>query len=97
MLAIPDTKMLCRDQFCVGTTGPSRPKVPTFGCRADMSPTCRRHCQPSSRRDLLTTIWKHSTIVSMNAHTHFTEGGLWVDRVVGDATTAEHPWLCLLG
>ena len=33
----------------------------------------------------------------MNAHTHFAEGGLWVNRAVGDATTAEHPWLCLLG
>jgi hypothetical protein len=38
MSAIPDMKMLCRDQFCVGTTGLCRPKVPTFGCRADMSP-----------------------------------------------------------
>ena len=47
MLAIPDTKMLCRDQFCVGTTGPSRPKVPTFGCRADMLPTYWGHSQPS--------------------------------------------------
>jgi hypothetical protein len=47
MLAIPDTKMLCRDQFCVGTTGLCWPKVLTFGCRADMSPTCRRHSQPS--------------------------------------------------
>ena len=38
----PHTKK-CRERICVGTTWPSRPKVPTFGCRADMSPTCRRH------------------------------------------------------
>jgi hypothetical protein len=31
-------------------TGSCRPKVPTFGCRADMSPTCRQHCQPRQRR-----------------------------------------------
>jgi hypothetical protein len=46
MSAITDTKMLCRDQFCVSTTWPSRPKEPTFGCWAYTSPTCRRHCQP---------------------------------------------------
>ena len=49
MLAITDTKMLCRDQFCVGTTGPCRPKVPTFGCRANMSPTCWRHVGPTAK------------------------------------------------
>ncbi len=46
MSAIPDTKMLCWDQFCVGTTGLCWPKVPTFGCRADMLPTCQQHSQP---------------------------------------------------
>ncbi len=34
------TKM-CRDQNCVGVTGAFWPKVPTFGVRGDMSPTCR--------------------------------------------------------
>ena len=52
MLAIPDKKMLCRDQFCVGMTGLCRQKVPTFGCRADMSPTCRQHCQPDGNGGL---------------------------------------------
>jgi hypothetical protein len=32
MLAISDTKMLCRDQLCVGTTGPCRPKALSFSC-----------------------------------------------------------------
>jgi hypothetical protein len=41
------TKM-CRDQNCVGPTGAFRSKVPTFGCRGDMSPTCRRLSQPRS-------------------------------------------------
>ena len=43
-------KNVVSDQFCVGTTWPSRPKVPTFGCRANMSPTCRQHCQPRNKR-----------------------------------------------
>ncbi len=41
-----------RDQFCVGMTGLCRQKVPTFGCRADMSPTCWRHCQPDGNGGL---------------------------------------------
>ncbi len=40
-------KKMCRDQNCVATTGAFWPKVPTFGCRGDMSPTCRRLSQPS--------------------------------------------------
>jgi hypothetical protein len=47
MLATPHTKMLCWDQFCVGTTGLCQPKVLTFGCQADMLPTCWQHSQPS--------------------------------------------------
>jgi hypothetical protein len=43
----PDTKILCRDWFCVAMTGRCWPKVPTFGCQGDMSPTWRRHSQPS--------------------------------------------------
>ena len=39
------TKM-CRERNCVGSSGACRPNVPTFGCRADMSPTCRRLSQP---------------------------------------------------
>ena len=39
------TKM-CRERNCVGSLGACRPNVPTFGCRADMSPTCRRLSQP---------------------------------------------------
>ena len=39
-------KKMCRDQNCVGATGAFRPKVTTFGCRGDMSPTCRRLSQP---------------------------------------------------
>jgi len=42
----PRHKKKCRGRICVSTTWPSRPKVPTFGCRADMSPTCRRLSQP---------------------------------------------------
>ncbi len=37
MSAIPDTKMLCRDQFCVGTTGPCRPKEGTSLLHSCMS------------------------------------------------------------
>ena len=40
-------KKMCRDQNCVGATGAFWPKVTTFGCRGDMSPTCRRLSQPS--------------------------------------------------
>ena len=40
-------KKMCRDQNCVGATGEFWPKVTTFGCRGDMSPTCRRLSQPS--------------------------------------------------
>jgi hypothetical protein len=47
MLTIPDTKMLCRDQFCVATTEACRRIVPTFGCQATSPTTCRQHCQPS--------------------------------------------------
>lgn len=43
----PRHKKKCRGRICVGTTWPSRPKVPTFGCRVDMSRTCRRLCQPN--------------------------------------------------
>ena len=43
----PRHKKKCREQICVGTTWQSRPKMPTFGCRADMSPTCRQLSQPS--------------------------------------------------
>ena len=39
-------KKMCRDQNCVGATGAFWPKVTTFGCRGDMSPTCRRLSQP---------------------------------------------------
>ena len=46
----PRHKKKCRERICVSTTWPSRPKVPTFGCRADMSPTCRRLSQPSWTR-----------------------------------------------
>ena len=46
MSAIPDTKMLCWDQFCVATTVACRQNVPTFGCWADMLLTCRQQCQP---------------------------------------------------
>jgi hypothetical protein len=46
MSAIPNTKILCLDQFCVTKTGKCRPKVPTFGCQGDMLPTCRQHSQP---------------------------------------------------
>ncbi len=40
-----------RDRFCVCVTmtGRCRPKVPTFGCRGDMSPTCCQHSQPSTQ------------------------------------------------
>ncbi len=48
MSSIPDMKILCRDWFCVATIGGCRPKVPTFGCRADMLPTCWQLSQPSS-------------------------------------------------
>ena len=37
----------CKEQICVGSMGACRPNVPTFGCWADMSPTCRRLSQPS--------------------------------------------------
>ena len=43
-------KKMCRDQNCVGATGAFWPKVTTFGCRGDMSPTCRRLSQPSCPR-----------------------------------------------
>lgn len=39
-------KKMCRDQNCVGATGAFWPKVTTFGCRGDMSPTCRQLSQP---------------------------------------------------
>ncbi len=53
ILAIPNTKMLCQDQFCIATTEACRQNnVPTFGCRADMSPTCWRHYQPSPYKGL---------------------------------------------
>jgi hypothetical protein len=70
MSAIPDTKMLCGDQFCVGSTGPCWPKVPTFGCRADMSPTCRRHChcQPSSSS--VSSSLSSSSSSSSSSHQH---------------------------
>ena len=42
----PQHKNMCRDQICVATTGQCQPKVPTFGCRGDMSPTCWHHSQP---------------------------------------------------
>jgi hypothetical protein len=63
MSAIPDTKMLCRDQFCVGTTGLCRPKVPTFGCQADMSPTCWQHSQPSISCQNKKLTQRHNRIV----------------------------------
>jgi hypothetical protein len=37
---------MCRDQNCVAATGAFWPKVPTFGCRGDMSPTCGQLSQP---------------------------------------------------
>ncbi len=37
---------MCRDQNCVAATEAFWPKVPTFGCRGNMSPTCRRLSQP---------------------------------------------------
>jgi len=46
MLAIPDTKILCWDWFCVSITVRCRPKVPTFSCRLGMLPTCPQHSQP---------------------------------------------------
>ena len=46
MLANLDTKR-CRDQNCVAATGAFGKNVPTFGCRGNMSPTCRQLSQPS--------------------------------------------------
>jgi hypothetical protein len=39
-------KKMCRDQTCVAATGAFGQTVPTFGCRGDMSPTCRQLYQP---------------------------------------------------
>jgi hypothetical protein len=48
MSAIPDTKILCWDWFCVTTTGGCWPKKLTLGCRADMLLTCWQLSQPRS-------------------------------------------------
>jgi hypothetical protein len=42
------TQKLCRDQFCVTTTGSFGPNVPTFGCPGGMSPICWQPCQRSA-------------------------------------------------
>ncbi len=57
MSAIPDTKILCRDRFCVTTTGRCRPKVLTFGCWGNMSPTCCRHSHPRPYTVIPTLLW----------------------------------------
>ncbi len=43
-----DWEWMCRERICVGSPGACWPNVPTFGCRADMSPTCRQLSQPRS-------------------------------------------------
>jgi hypothetical protein len=44
----PRHKKKFRERICVGSSGACRPNVPTFGCRANMSPTCRQLSQPRS-------------------------------------------------
>ena len=46
------TKM-CRDQNCVVATGAFGQNVLTFGCRGDMSLTCRQLSQPSCCRSTI--------------------------------------------
>ena len=49
-------KKMCRDQTCVAATGAFGQNVPTFGCRGDMSPTCRQLSQPSRQQPTLAAV-----------------------------------------
>ena len=62
----PRHKNMFRDQICVATPERCWPKVPTFGCRGDMLPTCWQHSQPSAQGMCPISDREHSHFVVMN-------------------------------
>ena len=71
--------IMCRERIiCVGSSGACRPNVLTFGCRADMSQTCRQLSQPPieraaclSTRPTIGLDTRCSFIISPNSSFHF--------------------------